>query len=80
MVKDKIKEKVSQCSSKLDFNISEDRIWKIDIDNLTKPVLDAMKEARAYYDDTDVYNAEITKIAVDQPMLEKVHIELWEWE
>ena len=79
VVKDKIKERISKCSLKLDFYISEQRIWKLDIDNLTKPVLDALKETGIYYDDTDVYNAEITKNPVDQLSFERLHIELWEW-
>ncbi|KPV64105.1 MAG: Endodeoxyribonuclease RusA [Candidatus Bathyarchaeota archaeon BA2] len=79
-LKSEIKEKVYQCSLKLDFYISKDLIWKVDIDNLAEPVLNAVKEAGAYYDDSLVCNVEITKIPVLGHLMEKLHIELWEWE
>ncbi len=77
-LKDKIKEKASQCSLKLDFYISENRIYKVDIDNLAQPVLNAIEKARAYYNDSGVYNIEITKTPREN-FPEKLHIELWEW-
>ena len=82
-LKDKIKEKASQCSLKLDFHISEDRIYRIDIDNLAQPVLNAIEKAGIYYSDSLIYNIVITKIpvlTVREHLLEKLHIELWEWE
>ena len=75
-----IKEKLSRCSLKLDFFISEERFSKVDVDNLAKPILDALEKAGAYDDDTLVIHLEVTKVAVFEPLLEKVHIELFEWE
>jgi len=81
-LKDKIKEKTSQCSLKLDFYVSESRIYKVDIDNLAQPVLNAIEKAGVYHNDSGVYNIEITKIpilTVREHLLEKLHVELWEW-
>lgn len=66
------------CSIRLKFYISEERLTVgNDVDNLAKPVLDALKAAGAIVDDPSVFNLDVTKVpATDE---EKVHIELWKW-
>jgi len=71
----------SECSLKLDFYVSESRIYKVDIDNLARPVLNAIEKTGVYYNDSEVYNIEVTKIPVPtvrEHLLEKLHVELWE--
>ena len=73
-----MKKPTKECSVRLEFYISKEGLTKgNDVDNLAKPVLDALKAAAAIIDDPFVFNLDVTKFpAIDY---EKVHIELWEW-
>jgi len=67
------------CSVKLDFYIHENRVSANDIDNLCKPVLDALTDAEVYVDDSCVDNLEATKIPININDPEGIHIKIWEW-
>lgn len=64
----------SAVSLKLDFYV-----WNCetnDIDNLVKPVMDALKVAGLFHDDNAVYHLETMK---DKAHEEGVKIQAWEW-
>jgi len=65
---------LSAVSLKLDFYL-----WNYetnDIDNLIKPVMDALKVARLFKDDNAVYHLEAMK---EKSSVEGVKIQAWEW-
>ena len=65
---------LSAVSLKLDFSM-----WHCetnDIDNLVKPVMDALKVAGLFKDDVAVYHLEATKDAKSE---EGVKIQVWRW-
>ena len=67
------------CCVRLQFYITEARTKTNDVDNLTKPVLDALEGAKVIDDDRRVFNLEVTKFPIKSFKDESVHIELWEW-
>jgi Holliday junction resolvase RusA-like endonuclease len=77
-VKPLVKAPARECSLKLEFYIPRERLRTgNDVDNLAKPVMDALKAAHVILDDPYVFNLEVTKFPVVD--VEKMHIELWEW-
>jgi Holliday junction resolvase RusA-like endonuclease len=65
---------LSAISLQLDFNIEHCQIN--DIDNLVKPVMDALKVTGLFKDDVAVYHLEATK---DTTSIEGVKIQVWRW-
>jgi len=67
------------CCVRIGFHITETRTKTNDLDNLTKPVLDALEETKVIQDDNQVFSLDVAKFPVNSLKDERVHMELWEW-
>jgi len=66
---------LSAVSLRLDYNLWDCKTN--DIDNLVKPVMDALKVAGLFKDDVAVFHLEATKDAAGEE--EGVKIQVWQW-
>lgn len=71
--------RIECCFRQFDAN-QKYNIQNIDCDNLAKPVLDALKEAKVWNDDRVVYNLEVTKQPISKDENDYAVITIWEWQ
>jgi len=74
-----VKKRLESCSVVLRFHLSEKQFGRLEtnVDNLAKPILDALKPSGIVADDRDVFNMEVTKFWTLGE--EKVQIEIYGW-